>query len=443
MSRSQAAPPSSADALSDRAIRHYQLVGLLALVVLFIGAGGWAARAKIQGAVIAPASVAVQTSLKKIQHVTGGIVAKIAVKNGDRVRPGDLLLRLDATEARANLSIIEARLEELLAKKARLVAERDDAAEIRLPPQVAQALPAARLQAVIKGQTRLLVARRNMRRAMGQQLQEQRAQLREQVKGLQAQLAAKRQQGVLVRQELQALSKLSRKKLVTQSRLLTLKREQARLLGETGEIVARIAQTRGRISEIQVKMLQMRHDWRREVLAELRQVQTQISELMERRMAARAQLARIDILAPRAGIVHDLSVHTVGGVIGPGEAVMFIIPDEDRLVFDARVQPADIDQVRLGQRASIRLPGLDQRTTPEIFGKVAFIAGDLSQPDAAQPPFYAVRVEVDEQELARLGQVKLVPGMPAEVFIQTAPRTVLSYLLRPLQDQLARAFRDG
>ena len=427
----------------SQAIRRYQLAGLIGLLVLFVGAGGWAAAAKIEGAVIAPATVVVKSNAKTIQHLTGGIVAQINVTNGMRVKAGDLLLRLDDTQARAALAIVTAQLTELMAKRARLQAERDGRKQIVFPAELRQAANQRQIAQILAGQQKLLRSRQQLRQALAGQLREQIKQLSQQVTGLQAQLTAKSRQIDLINQELRSLLALKRKKLVTQNRVLSLQRQQVQLLGERGELRSRIAETRARISEIKVKLLQGGHQWRSEVLSELRDVETRLAELLERRVAAQTELERIDIRAPIDGVVHDLAVHTIGGVIQPGAPLMYLIPGKDRLVFQGELQPVDIDQVRLGQQVTIRLTGLEARSTPELTGHVTFIGGDLSPGVSGRPPYYAIRVEAEAKELARLGNQKLVPGMPAELFIRTKQRTVLSYLLKPIEDHLAKTFRDG
>ena len=433
---------------TSRAIRRYQLAGVAGLLVLFAGASGWAAAAKIEGAVIAPATVAVKSSAKTIQHLSGGIVAAIKVSNGSKVAAGDLLLRLDDTEPRASLAILTAQLTELLAKRARLEAERDGRKAIVFPAELRQMASQPRTAEVLAGQQKLLRTRRRLREALAGQLREQIKQFRQQVTGLQAQLTAKSRQSRLIDQELRSVLTLKRKKLVTQNRVLALQRQKAQLQGELGELTSGIAEIRAKISETRVKLLHAGHQWRGEVLGELREVETRLAELLERRVAARAELGRIEIRAPQAGMVHDLAVHTIGGVIAAGAPLMYIIPEKDRLVFNGELQPADIDQVYLGQKATVRLSGLDASKTPELTGRVVFIGGDLTLANGAsgsnaRPPFYAIRVEVEARELARLGGQKLVPGMPAELFVRTRPRTVLSYLLSPIENQLAKTFRDG
>ncbi len=427
---------------ADRGLRFYQLFGFV-IVCLFVGwIGGWAAWASINGAIIAPATVVVETDLQKVQHREGGIIAKIFVKDGDHVEADQLLLRLDRTETQANLAVIDAQYLELEARKARLVAERDDVETIAFPPVLEQRRQADEIGRIIFGQEKLFKARRETRKAQANQLVHQVAQLEDDIAGLLAQQKAKKNQFDLMHGQLGDLTNLFRRGLVTRERLVDLRYNVVELQGQIGQFTSQVARTRGQINEIKYRFLQEKQEFRRDVLAELREVQTTLSGLQEQRIAAQVKLKRVDIRSPRAGTVHQSSAYTVGGVVNAGEPIMLIVPETDKLVLEASVQPQDIDQISIGQEAIIRMTAFDQRATPELAGKVAHISADLARVDPGVPPYYVVRIELPAEEIARLGDKVLKPGMPADAFIQTGKRTALNYLLKPVLDQFKHVFRE-
>jgi len=428
---------------TQQALKRYQMMGYGLLVVLVVGFGGWAALASISGAVIAPGQVALESNSNTVQHLEGGIVSEILVTEGDMVGVGDPLIRLDATETRARLGIVRARIDELIAKQARLEAERDGVAEIEFPLEIGYRAQDPVIAKIIAGQSRLFSARQATVAGQRDQLREKIAQFDEEITGLESQQKAKETQATLILSELEDLKGLRAQGLVPVSRILSLQREAAKLEGERGQLVAQIARIRGRITETNLQILQIDQEARTKILDEMRDVQTQLSELVEKRVAAEAQLHRITIVSPQSGYVHQLNVHTVGGVISPGQDLMHIVPQGERLVVEASVEPRDIDQVTVGQPAVARFSAFDQRSTPEIKGAVTRVAADLMQDKNTGRQFYTIRIEFDETQHARLGDNVLVPGMPADVFIATGARTPLNYLLRPFTDQIERAFREG
>ena len=431
-----------------RTIRKLNLIGLAITVVLVGGVGGWAATAHLAGAVIAPGTIVVESNVKKVQHPTGGIVGEILVKEGGQVDAGQVVLRLDDTVTKATLGVVRSQLDELMARQARLLAERDDAAAIVFPAQLKSARDDASAITAMAGEEKLFESRRSARAGQRAQLREQVVQLNEQIRGLSAQLAAKESELALIRKELAGVADLYQKNLVSISRYTQLQRDETRLQGERGQFIAEIARARGKISETELQIIQLDQDFRTEVLRDLREAQGKIAELKERVTAAEDQLKRVDLRAPQAGTVHQLAVHTVGGVIGNGETLMQIVPHADELVVEAKVAPSDIDQVAVGAKAVVRIMAGNQRTQPEIMGLLTRVSADLTreqQPQTAlQPPqsYYTVRIALPPAEVARLTDIHLVPGMPAEVFIQTHERTPLEYLLKPLQEQIARTFRE-
>ncbi len=426
----------------DSTIRRYLLIGASLVLLLFGGLGAWSAIASISGAVIAPGSVVVQSHRKNVQHLQGGIVSEILVRDGDVVAPGDLLVRLDETLPKANLGIITAQLDELQARKARLDAERSDLPEPQYPDHLLIRKDDPVVSGVLDGQKSLFKARQDSLNGQRSQLQERIGQFRQEIVGLQAQRDAKNQEIVLIEDELSGLRDLEKKGLVPKSRVVSLKRQAAQLNGDRGRFIAEIARARGRIGETEIQIIQLEKDRRTEVMTELREVQTRVSELLERKVAAEDQLKRIEVRAPIGGYVHQMAFHTVGGVIQAGETIMQVVPAKDLLLVEARLDPADIDQVYIGQETVVRFPSFNQRTTPELNGTILHISADVSKDERGEMEFYTAHVTLTDEELKRLGAQKLVPGMPAETFVQTEARTALSYLLKPLSDHIEKAFRE-
>jgi HlyD family secretion protein len=277
---------------------------------------------------------------------------------------------------------------------------------------------------------------------MKSQLTERVAQSQEEISGLIAQVESKDKQIDWIKQELQGVRELWEKKLVQFTRVTTLEREQARLDGERGQLVASTAQSKGKIAEVKIQILQIDQDMRTEVGKDLAEVRGKMAELVEKKVAAEDQLKRVDIRAPQDGMVHQLDIHTVGGVVQAGTPLMLIVPVADKLIVEAKVQPQDIDQLRVGQPAVLRFSAFNSRTTPELNGELSVVSADVTQDQKSGANYYTVRIAVSPAEIARLEGLKLVPGMPVEAFVQTTVRTVVSFFVRPLQDQIARAFRE-
>ncbi|MFZ5672892.1 MAG: HlyD family type I secretion periplasmic adaptor subunit [Pseudomonadota bacterium] len=419
---------------SDRSIRRYLLAGVASLGLLVAGVGGLAAMTKLSGAVIAPGRLVVDTNVKKVQHPSGGVIGAIRVREGDPVKAGQLLVRLDATVTEANLAIVSKSLDEFEARQARLEAERDGAETISFP----EGLPSD----LMAGETSLFRLRYEVRAGKRAQLKERIAQLGDEISGLGQQKTAKAREMTLIADELDGIRKLWKQKLVSIGRVTLLERDAARLEGEHGRLIAAIAQAKGRVSETELQILQIDQDFRSEVAGELRDVEAKIAEYSERKIAAGDQLKRIDIRAPQDGVVHQLTVHTVGGVVQGGETLMLIVPVSDELTVEARIAPQDIDQIAAGQDALLRLSAFNQATTPELAGRLVTVAADLTTDEKTGSGFYSARVRLPRSEIARLNGLALTPGMPAEVFFPTQERTILSYLVKPLSDQMERAFRE-
>ncbi len=423
-------------------IRRYLVFGMLVLVLLIGGIGGWAVMARVSSAVVASGLVVVESSTKRVQHREGGIVGEILVANGDRVKAGDLLIRLDETLVRANLGIVMQELSERKARRARLEAERDEVTEITFPPELLARANNSEVQRVLDGQKTLFAARLTTQRGQVEQLRQRIEQLNEQIDGLEAQKVAKNDESRLIEEELVGLQELHKKGHVPITRIIALQRDAARLKGESGALTSQIAVNKGRISETELQILQIKRDFQESLLRELQEVQLQIASLEERRIAAEDQLRRIEIRAPISGLVHELAVHTVGGVIQGGETVLQLVPETDALIIEARLSPTDIDQIEDGQPAVITFSAFNQRTTPQLNATVMTVSPDLSHDQKTGVSYFTARLRLNEGEEKRLGDKRLVPGMPAEVFIRTGERTVISYLVKPLSDQLRRTFRE-
>ncbi len=431
-------PPRSA----HTSIRWHIFVGVVVVVLLAGGLGGWASTAEISGALIAPGSIVVDSNVKKVQHPTGGVVGEVRVRDGDRVKAGDILIRLDLTVTRANLAIVTKGLTELYARKARLAAERDGAETVAVPKELADKVDDPEVQDALSSERKLFELRRKTRVGQKDQLEQRVQQLREQITGLTAQQDAKSKEMSLIQQELEGVRDLWAKNLVQFSRLTSLEREDARLQGERGQLIAAAAEAKGKIVETELQILQIDQEFSSDVAKELREADNKIGEYVERKVTAEDQLKRTDIRAPQDGVVFQSTANTVGGVITAGDAIMYIVPETDTLLVEAKVDPKDIDQVQFGQPVVLRFSAFNTRTTPELNGTVVRIAADTNTDQRTGQSFYLVRISMTADEIKRLGDVKLTPGMPVEAFIQTGERTMLSYLVKPLHDQFMRALRE-
>jgi membrane fusion protein, type I secretion system len=403
--------------------------------------GAWAILVPLSGAVIVPGTLVVESDVKKIQHPTGGVVSKILVRDGVHVHAGDLLLHLDETQIRTNFEVISQQLDQVRVRSVRLIAERDELDEPKMPRELASRSDDDAVKRLWASEISLFKSRAAARRSAKELLRGRAQQLEQQISGLDAQVKSKAAQHELIAGELTGVDGLFQRGLVPLTRKTSLQREAARLDGERGQVVSGIAETKSKISEAELQALRVDQDFRNEVMKDLREAQDKEAELVEKSIAAQDLLKRVDLRAPTSGIVHQLSVHTIGGVIAAGEVVMEIVPASDELQIEAKLPPQDIDHVHTGQQAYIRFSAFNQRTTPQLEGVVSFVSADLSRDRAnANIAYYTVRVTLPPSERRRLGSLQLVSGMPVEVFLQTGNRTMMSYLLKPLTDQLSRTF---
>lgn len=428
---------------TKRSTRRTLFAGHLSLLAMVGVLGGWAYSAKLNGAVIAPATIVVESYSKKVQHQQGGIVARILVKDGDRVERGQDLIVLDTTDTKAELTILEGLLDELKIRRARLEAQRDGMAQLVVPESIIARAKDSNLAAIIAGQQKLLSSSSESAKGKVDQLIQQVDQLSEQIKGIDAQIVSQSTQSRLIAEELNSLKVLQDKGLVPNSRVLSVQREAARLKGAKAELSSSRASSEARIGEVKLRIIQIEEDRRTEALTDLRDTESKIAELEEKRVSASARLARTSIKAPITGSIYQLAIHTEGGVIGPGETLMLIVPEGDDLVLQAQVAPNDIDQVIAGQSAQVRFPGFNARVTPEVSAVVTQVGADVTRVDVNSPPFYAVRLTISAAELKLIGDNKLKPGMAAEAFIQTEASSPLEYLMKPLMDQISHAMRES
>jgi HlyD family secretion protein len=427
---------------SRRSIRLHLIIGLVVVLILAGGLGGWASTAQISGALIAPGSIVVDSNVKKVQHPTGGVVGELRARDGDVVKAGDIVVRLDDTVTKAGLAIVTKNLNGLWARAARLEAEQRGAERITFPNVLLEQIADEDVKNVIGSETKLFNVRSAGRVGQKSQLSERIAQLNEEIGGLTAQETAKTREIALVEKELVGVRGLFDQQLVQISRLTVLERDAARLAGERAQFIASRAQAKGKITETELQIIQIDKDLVSEVSKDLRETNDKIGEFVERKVTAEDQLRRIDIRAPQDGMVLQSTVHTVGGVITAGDAIMLIVPQTDNLSVEARVNPQDIDQLQIGQKTLLRLSAFNQRTTPELNGVVSRVSPDTTTDQRTGQSYYTIRISMPASEIARLGDVRLIPGMPVEAFVQTGDRTMLAYLAKPLNDQLMRAFRE-
>lgn len=427
----------------QRSIGLHLLVGALAFALLVGGIGGWATATEIVGAVIAPGSVVVESSLKKVQHPVGGVVSEVLVRDGNRVKVGDVVMRLDATMTKANLQIVLKSLDQFAARKARLESEGNKSVRVLFPENLLARAREPEIAAIMAAEQRLYESRSDVRESKKRQLERRSEQFHDEIRGMEAERTASQHERMLIRDELDRYLRLHDQGLMEKSRLSAVQRQAANIDGEIGRLTANIAGVHEKMAETALQIIQVDEQWAEEVGSDLREMDARIGEFAERKVAAEDQLKRVDIIAPQSGIVHQLAVHTVGGVIAPGEPVMMIVPDIDNLVVEAKVQPQDIDQIFSGQRAILRFSAFSQKTTPEISGAIERVSADVTVDEKTGVSYYTARIAIAEKEFARLDGITLIPGMPVETFITTGKRSVASYFIKPFMDQMNRAFRES
>ena len=422
--------------------RRPMIIAWLIMLVLVGGTTAWASMARITGAIIATGSIVVQGKPKSIQHLDGGIIKAIHIDTGSEVKENQTLIELDDTTITANLVIYKTRLRDAIVRSARLKAELNDRNEFDSPDQLAKLLGLGDLSLAVAQQKSLMDARRLTRQAQVEQLDEKVEQFGNQIDGVDGLILEKTAQIKMFKEERVSLNTLVEKNLTPRSRLMTLDRSTADLRGQIAEHKAEVARVHNSISETKISKIQLDRQFREEVIEELEQVETKVDELRQQLDATNKQLSRVAIKSPTNGIVHELSLFTIGGVVQPGQVIMQIIPQTGKHDIELSVETTAIDQLYVGQEARVRLPAFNQKDTPELLGKVSIISPTSVVDEQNGFSFYRVVVNLDEKELARLGDKKLVSGMPVEAFITRDERTVMSFLLKPLADQMEHAFRE-
>jgi HlyD family secretion protein len=407
----------------------------------FLSVGGWAAVTELAGVVTAPGVLIVDSNIKKVQHPTGGIIKELLVRNGDLVKAGQVIVRLDDTQARANLAIHINRNDELLARQARLEAELAGAERLVFASELVKRKAEPGVMLLISGQERLFNLRRKAREGQKAQLRERIAQLGQKIVGLEAQAAAKRTEIAWIQKELEGIKSLWQQKHIQFKRVVDLQRDLAKAEGDSGQFAALLAESKNKIAETELQILQIDQELRSEIGKELATLRADLAICTERKIAAQDVFSRIEIRAPDDGIVHEMSVHTLSGVIAPGEEIMQIVPSNDTLKAWVKIPPEAIDQVQVGQTAFLRITAFDQRNTPEIEATVTLVSADLVEDKQSREKYYSARVAIPEDGFRQLGVTPLA-GMPVEAFIRTHSRTAFSYFTKPLNDQLKKAFRE-
>ena len=418
--------------------------GMLSVAILFGVLGVWGNFATISGAIISTGMIQGESLRQVVQHPQGGVVGAIDVKEGDRVEAGQVLIRFDDKLLRSQLTTVDSQLKEIFARRARLIAERDDADSLVFTPELVELgkTDQSTVQ-LMQGQTRLFEARRKSLQQQTKQLNERKVQIRLQIKGVEAQLVSSSEQAALIQQELAGQQSLLDKGLAQAGRVLSLQREASRLNGSVGELKSSAARGEAQIIETDIQILQLSSARREEAITTLRDLTYTEIEMIERKLSLDETLSRMDVRAPMSGIVHGLTVHALRSVVRAADPILYVVPSDSALVISSRIEAIHVDQVHVGQDASLRLSTFDQRTTPEIFGKVVKVSADVFQDEVTGGSYYSAEIEPNAGEMDRLGDVELLPGMPVEAFIKTEDRSPLSYLTKPFMDYFNRAFRES
>ena len=414
--------------------------GLTILLIFIVGATVWASSAKLASAIIAVGQLKVDSNRKQIQHLDGGIVNEIIVSDGQRVKKGDTLVILDPVQAKSSLGIVAGALFTAELKRSRLQAERDNTDQ----PDFTRFLHREHedKNSLIDAQQSLFSIRRSVQVSQQEILHQQIENLKSQILGFESQQASTQTQIEISKDELVNLRNLKARGLVGNERLLELERNLAQLEGRAGELVSSIASAKASIDEKRLELIRVKRSFHEQVLAELQDVESEIIDLQERANAATHHLQQMVVKAPVDGLIVGLNVHTEGGVVVPGQLLMEIVPDNDALIVEGQVLPTDVDDLRVGQSARVKLSGFQQRTTPELTGMLQYVSADSMLDERSGMTYFIIRVSIAAEELAKLPSEGLIPGMPAEVFVQTGERTALEYLLQPLSDTIDRAWRE-
>ncbi|MFC4172943.1 HlyD family type I secretion periplasmic adaptor subunit [Microvirga sp. GCM10011540] len=423
-------------------VRGALLTGTAVIAVTFFGFGGWAATAPLASASVAQGVVAVHSRRQTIQHLEGGIIAELPVRDGDLVKAGDLLVRLDDTKARASYELLRGQYFAALGEKSRLEAERDGLDQIQWDDELLAEQNAADIKNIMRGQSNVFQSRKEYVAGQDVIIRERQLQSGQEIEALEAQLKAETRKLSLIQEELTGVEELFAKGLEKRPRLLSLQRASAEIEGTRGQLAARIARAKQTISELAAQQSDLKNRMMTEVVGQLRDVEGKIADLGQRLRAGKDVLDRVEIRAPRDGYIVNMAYHTVGGVIEPSKPILDLVPYDDTLVVEARFEPRDIDVLKVGLPAEITLTPYSTRTVPPVAGRLVLVSADSLVDQKTGLAYYAGRVEVDQDELHHLKDVKLVPGMPAQVMVRTGERTALDYLIDPFQKSIHRAFRE-
>jgi len=417
--------------------------GFVALLILVGGLGVWLVRTEISGAVVASGMVQVESNRQVIEHLDGGMVGEIRVKDGDIVEAGDILIRLDGQRVKSELTIVQGQLQEIMARQARLRAERDDSGKVQ-PSEELLSLAAGspEIREIIKGEESLFDARRAALNQEADLLAEQNRQITNRITGIEAQLQALTTQQTLLGQQLADQQTLLKGKLTQKSQVVALQREEADFLGQIGRLEAEIAELRGQAASNRIELLQLRTRRQEEAATDLRDMQYRQVELLEKRSSLLETISRLDVRAPVGGVIYNTQVFAVQSVAQPGEPLMYIIPQDQPLVVSSQINGINIDEVYVGQEAILRFSSFDQRETPEVKGQISRISADVIKDDATGLNYYSAEILPYQAAITALGEQSLIPGMPVEVFIKTKDRTAFEYLTQPLMNFFNRSFRE-
>lgn len=443
MNMQLAAPQGGGDKGDGWSGKGFIKFGMICVLLLGGGLGGWAATASLAGAVIASGQLRVETNRQVVQHLDGGVVAEISVRNGDVVEAGEVLVRLDDRRLASELAALESQLFEIVARRGRLEAVAQDEDEITFDPELLEiARTRPEIAKLVQGQVNLFNAQRDAREKERAVMAERKLQFSEQIRGAEAEVAATIRQAELIEEELQGARQLLARGNIRKGQVLALEREAANLQGESGQLIGQIARFRGQISEIDVELSRMQATTLEEAISQSRELGFRELESKERRLALLDQMSRLEIRSPRNGVIIDSTVHALESVIRAAEPIMYVIPNDTQLVVDARVDPLNIDQMFPGQDAVLRFSSFNTRTTPELFGRIARVAPDATVDEQTGLSYFKAEVDMKDGELAKLEGQELVAGMPVEVYIQTGERTPINYLMRPIADYFNRAWRE-
>lgn len=436
--------PEQQEAARAYSARGPIMAGLVSLLILVGGFGGWSVATKIAGAVVASGQIEVEQNRQVVQHPDGGVVEAIYVKEGDRVEAGASLLKLDGTLIQSELAIVESQFYEFLARRGRLEAERDGRDLIDFPAALTEVAPTnPEIAELMNGQLSLFETRNESFRQQRDQIGERQGQIARQIEGIDAQLVALERQIALIGQELSTQKGLLDKGLAQTARVLELEREQSSLQGTVGELTASRAESQGRATEMDIELLKLESTRREEANTQLRDLGYREIEMAERRRTLSEQIARLDIRAPVSGIVYSLQVTTPRAVLRAADPVLYVVPQDRPLVIAARIASINVDEIHVGQEAELRFSAFSSRTTPNLKGQIATISADAFTDERTQAHYYRTEITLQEGELAKLGDLDLLPGMPVEAYIKTDDRSPMAYLIKPLADYFTKAFRES